>query len=54
MPLKKAIFSSDAAVQTEAMALNSDSRQVLGNGDSHDDQESTLSAADLAFDSEVE
>ena len=48
MPLKRAIFSSDAAVQTEAMALNSDSRQVLGNGGSHDDQESTLSAADLA------
>ncbi len=48
MPLKKAIFSSDAAVQTEAVSLNFDSRPVLGNGDGHDDQESTLSAADLA------
>ncbi|KAF8973859.1 dual-domain HisK/Mak2 protein kinase [Flammula alnicola] len=47
--LKKAIFSSDVAVQTEVVTLNFDSTSsILGKTDGHDDQESTLSAADLA------
>lgn len=47
---KKPIFSADVAVQTEAVALNYDSTLYTlgGRPDSHDDQESTLSAADLA------
>uniref|UniRef100_A0A8H8CPK9 Histidine kinase n=1 Tax=Psilocybe cubensis TaxID=181762 RepID=A0A8H8CPK9_PSICU len=50
LPFKKPIFSADVAVQTEAVALNYDSTiyTLGGKTDSHDDQESTLSAADLA------
>lgn len=49
-PLKRPIFSSDAAVQTDAVSLNIDSSPYNfdGKADNSDDQESTLSAADLA------
>jgi len=48
-PLKKPIFSSDVAVQTEAMAISFDSASYVNDKtDVHDDQESTLSATDLA------
>ncbi|KAF9473185.1 hypothetical protein BDN70DRAFT_997771 [Pholiota conissans] len=48
-PLKKALFSSDAAVQTETLVpLNLDAPSVVSKADGHDDQESTLSATDLA------
>lgn len=49
-PLKRAIFSSDVAVQTEAVVLNL-SAPANPNGyrvELNDDQESALSAADLA------
>jgi hypothetical protein len=46
---KKPIFSSDVAVQTETAALHFDSASyVLNKSEGHDDQEFTLSAADLA------
>ncbi|PPQ67388.1 hypothetical protein CVT25_005967 [Psilocybe cyanescens] len=49
-PFKKPIFTADVAVQTEAVALNYDSTLYTlgGRADAHDDQESTLSAANLA------
>lgn len=49
-PLKRSIFSSDVAVQTDAVSLST-SLPLNMYGDhaaSHDDQESTLSASDLA------
>jgi hypothetical protein len=48
VPLKKAIFSSDVAIQTEALPLNSNAPLILGRANGQDDQESTLSATDLA------
>lgn len=48
IPLKKATFSSDVAIQTEALPLNLNASLILSRVDGHDDQESTLSAADLA------
>ncbi|CAA7259981.1 unnamed protein product [Cyclocybe aegerita] len=48
-PLKRAIFSSDVAVQTEAVALNFSSPHYgHDKGESQSDQETTLGAKDLA------
>ncbi|KAF4623556.1 hypothetical protein D9613_002054 [Agrocybe pediades] len=48
-PLKRPIFSSDVAVQTEtASHFDTSSYNLPGRVNGHDDQESTLSAADLA------
>lgn len=48
--MKRAIFSSDAAVQTEALPLTLSSTRDVHDGrtDFHDAQESSLSATDLA------
>ncbi|KAF8912937.1 dual-domain HisK/Mak2 protein kinase [Gymnopilus junonius] len=49
-PLKRPLFSSDVAIQTDAVSLGVDSSSYHFDGkpDNQDDQESTLSAADLA------
>ncbi|GLB36534.1 putative GAF domain containing protein [Lyophyllum shimeji] len=51
-PLKRSLFTSDAAVQTEylAQAVVEESSHLYDSHkmDTHDDQESTLSASDLA------
>jgi hypothetical protein len=46
--LKRAIFSSDVAVQTEAVILNPIAPPSNGHRVESNDQESALSAADLA------
>lgn len=48
--LKKPIFSLDVAVQTEAVVSFDSTAYAIGKmeTDAHDDQESTLSATDLA------
>ncbi|KAF9015434.1 dual-domain HisK/Mak2 protein kinase [Cyathus striatus] len=49
LPLKRPIFSSDVAVQTEMTAVGTNSLpSQMARHNSPDDQESTLSAADLA------
>ncbi|KDR85277.1 hypothetical protein GALMADRAFT_218372 [Galerina marginata CBS 339.88] len=49
-PLKRPIFSSDVAIQTETVSLNFDTfpYNLSGKANRQDDQESALSAADLA------
>lgn len=47
-PLKRPLFSSDVGVQTEVIAGGAGSPRHTYNMDVQDDQESTLSAADLA------
>lgn len=47
-PLKRPLFSSDVGVQTEVIAGEAGSPRHTYNMDVQDDQESTLSAADLA------
>lgn len=49
-PLKRAIISCDVAVQTETLSMTPSSPRDVHDVrvDSHDDQESTLSATDLA------
>ncbi|TFK40893.1 dual-domain HisK/Mak2 protein kinase [Crucibulum laeve] len=47
-PLKRSIFSSDAAIQTEAVAIGVESLvHVTGTRSDQEDRESTLSASDL-------
>ncbi|KAF9056453.1 histidine kinase [Panaeolus papilionaceus] len=50
LPLKRAIFSSDAAVQTDNIANSFSSSNIASDARHHDqvDQESSLSASDLA------
>ena len=48
---KRPIFSSDAAVQTENVSMGVSTRALVDGRskmDTHEDQESTLSASDLA------
>ena len=49
-PVKKPIFSVDVAVQTEAVVSFDSTTHAISRmeTDAHDDQESTLSATDLA------
>lgn len=50
-PLKRPIFSSDVAVQTESLPSSHPNRELqhtYGPHDGLDDHETTLSAADLA------
>ncbi|KAF8167825.1 hypothetical protein B0H34DRAFT_645007 [Crassisporium funariophilum] len=49
-PMKRAMFSSDVAIQTESVAISlaSMTRIQRNKIDAYDDQESTLTAADLA------